>query len=521
MKKKLILIGGSTGVGKTKLSLRCKDEFDGYLISCDSMQIYKDMDIGTAKITKKEQELYPHALIDVVCPNEEFSVSDYVNLAKREIEKAYQQNKVPILVGGTGLYMKSLLFPYSFSSTVKNEKIREYYKNLANENGNEFVYEILKQKNPKRASLLHPNDVKRVIRSLEIIDTIGEFKQDELVSEYDYKLIVLNCDRKVLYDRINKRVDEMFDEGLLDEVKNVIKKYNLTKEHQSMKAIGYSEFFDYFEGHKTLDLVKEKIKQDSRNYAKRQITWFKAMPKAKFMSIDNIDEIIKELKIFLNGIVIAVDGPSASGKTTICDKLAKRLDINHLSSGALYRAITLFCKQNSIDVNLFVNNNKAEIQKILKQINIKVEFEDFIQKIFLNNIDVTNLLNTNEISNMVCFVSQNLMVREFVRKIQTDLAQKGNIIIDGRDITSIVLKDCKNKFFITASVQERARRRYEQYNKQIPIDKIERDIQNRDKIDQNRELAPLKIVEDAVVIDSSNLTIEETVDEIIKNLKLD
>ncbi|MGN1207938.1 MAG: tRNA (adenosine(37)-N6)-dimethylallyltransferase, partial [Christensenellales bacterium] len=128
MKKKIILIGGSTGVGKTKLSLRCCDEFDGYLISCDSMQIYKDMDIGTAKVSKQDQKKYPHALIDIIYPNQEFSVSDYVNLAKTEIEKAFSAGKIPILVGGTGLYMKSLLFPFSFSKTIKDEERREYYK---------------------------------------------------------------------------------------------------------------------------------------------------------------------------------------------------------------------------------------------------------------------------------------------------------------------------------------------------------------------------------------------------------
>lgn len=299
MKKKLILIGGSTGVGKTKLALKCCDELNGYLISCDSMQIYKDMNIGTAKVSKQEQENYPHALIDIVCPNEEFSVSDFVKLAKIEIEKAYSLNKIPILVGGTGLYMRSLLFPYSFSKTLKNDDLRNYYKNLAKEKGNDYVFEILKQKSPQRAEVLHKNDIKRVVRSLEIIDQGGDFSKDELISEYDYNLVVLQANRDVLYNRINARVEEMFADGLLDEVLFVIKKYNLTKDSQSMKAIGYREFFDYFEKIKSLDEVKEKIKQDSRNYAKRQITWFKTMPKANFASIDNIDKIVEDLKNFI------------------------------------------------------------------------------------------------------------------------------------------------------------------------------------------------------------------------------
>lgn len=294
---KLLLIGGSTGVGKTKLACKCADIFNGYLISCDSMQIYKDMNIGTAKLTKEEQKLYPHALIDIVNPNEEFSVSSFVKLAKIEIEKAYKLNKTPILVGGTGLYMKSLLFPYSFNNTLKDDKLRDYYKNLANEKGSDFVYNILKEKDPKRASELHPNDIKRVVRSLEILEHNEKIVDNENKKPvYDYELIVLTTDRQVLYDRINKRVDKMFDDGLLNEVENVIKKYNLTSDSQSMKAIGYREFFDYFNNTKTLQEVKEKIKQDSRNYAKRQITWFKTMQNAKFCEIENIDEIISYLK---------------------------------------------------------------------------------------------------------------------------------------------------------------------------------------------------------------------------------
>jgi len=296
MKDKILLIGGSTGVGKTKLSFVCKDLFNGYLISCDSMQIYKDMNIGTAKITKEEQEKYPHALIDIINPNEEFSVADYVRLCKAEIIKARNENKLPILVGGTGLYMRGLLFPYSYNGAFKNEELREYYKNLCLEKGNEYVYNILKEKSPKRAEQLHFNDTKRVIRSLEMLEANREIKKDKEIPNFDYELIVLTCERSRLYDRINKRVDEMFEEGLLNEFQNVVKKYNLTRDSQSMQAIGYRELFDYIEGNKTLEEVKEKVKQDTRHYAKRQITWFKTMPNAKFFNIENLDEIINYLK---------------------------------------------------------------------------------------------------------------------------------------------------------------------------------------------------------------------------------
>lgn len=293
---KILLIGGSTGVGKTKLSLLCAELFNGYLISCDSMQIYRDMNIGTAKVDEETQKKFPHALIDIVSPNDEFSVSDYVNICKTEIEKAKNLNKLPILVGGTGLYMKSVLFPYSFNKTKKDEILREKYKAIAKEKGNEYLHNILKEKDPELAQKYHFNDTKRVIRALEILENHETLTQDDLTSVYDYELIVLTEDRQILYDRINKRVEEMFDLGLLDEVKYVINKYNLTRDSQSMQAIGYREFFDYFEGKISLEDVKEKIKLNSRHYAKRQITWFKTMPNAKFFSIEDEDKIIKYLK---------------------------------------------------------------------------------------------------------------------------------------------------------------------------------------------------------------------------------
>lgn len=296
---KIVLIAGPTGVGKTSLSTKICDEFNGKLISCDSMQIYRDMNIGTSKITEEEQKKYPHALIDIVNPNEEFSVSMYKDFAEKEIDKALKENKLPIIVGGTGLYMRALLFPYSFNNSNKNEDLRKYYENLVETNGKEYVYNILKQKSPEIASKLHFNDTKRVIRKLEMLET-SSIKQDELKSDYDYELIVLNEDRETLYEKINKRVDEMFDEGLLNEVENVVQKYNLTKESQSMQAIGYREFFDYFENKIDFLTLKNLIKQHTRNYAKRQITWFKTMPNAVWFNVNDKEKIIDYLKTKLN-----------------------------------------------------------------------------------------------------------------------------------------------------------------------------------------------------------------------------
>lgn len=296
---RIVLIAGPTGVGKTSLSTKICNEFNGKLISCDSMQIYRDMNIGTSKITEEEQKKYPHALIDIVNPNEEFSVSMYKDLAEKEIDKAIKEKKLPIIVGGTGLYMRALLFPYSFNNSNKNEDLRKYYENLVETNGKEYVFNILKQKSPEIASKLHFNDAKRVIRKLEMLET-SAIKQDELKSNYNYELIVLNEDRESLYEKINKRVDEMFDEGLLNEVERIIKKYNLTKFSQSMQAIGYREFFDYFENKIDYLTLKNLIKQHTRNYAKRQITWFKTMPNAVWFNVNDKEKIIDYLKTKLN-----------------------------------------------------------------------------------------------------------------------------------------------------------------------------------------------------------------------------
>lgn len=221
-------------------------------------------------------------------------------------------------------------------------------------------------------------------------------------------------------------------------------------------------------------------------------------------------------------ITIAIDGPSASGKSTVCDGLAKRLNINHLSSGALYRALTLFLIENNFDFNN-LECGKIDDEKIfnnlLKKAKIEVKFDNFMQKIFLNGKDVTDKLNSEQISINSSIISQLKSVREFVKKIQVNLAKKESIILDGRDITSEVLKNSKNKFFITASVDVRAKRRHLQ-NPQESYEKIKEDIILRDERDKSRELCPLKIVPDAIVIDSSNLTIDETIDIILEKLKI-
>lgn len=221
-------------------------------------------------------------------------------------------------------------------------------------------------------------------------------------------------------------------------------------------------------------------------------------------------------------INIAVDGHSGSGKSTVCDMLARKLNINHLSSGGIYRAIALYLSENNIDYNKYLLKDEKiqkEIEKELKDCNIKVKFENFVQKIILNNIDVTDNLNTEKISDISSIISQNLQVRELVKKVQLNLAKTQDIIIDGRDITSEVLKNAKYKFFLTASIDVRAERRYLQYNKTISLDKIKKYLIERDYRDEHRDICPLKIVGDAIVIDSSNLNLEETVNKMLSYIK--
>lgn len=301
MKKKLLIICGPTAVGKTKLGIECAKLFNGEIISADCVQIYKNLNIGSAKATQFEQSQAKHHLIDIIEPNSTYSVGDFKQDATNIINQLYSQNKLPIIVGGTGFYIESLLFPYSFGGCAQNLEVREKYQKLAQEQGNEFVFEILKKIDPVSAQKLHFNDVKRVIRALEIFETTGKIKSEQILekqSEYDYKLLVLSCDREVLYDRINKRVDKMMEQGLENEVKNLVNS-GLGRENQSMQGIGYKEFFDYFDNKINHEQLIEKIKQDSRNYAKRQLTWFRHMQNAEQVNIENLNDIIQNISQWL------------------------------------------------------------------------------------------------------------------------------------------------------------------------------------------------------------------------------
>lgn len=271
--KDFIIITGPTGIGKTKISIDAAKHFNEEIISADSMQIYKHLDIGTAKVTDDEMEGIPHYLIDIVEPGEEFTVKDYRSLAKAKIKEIKDRGKVPIIVGGTGLYINSLIKPFHFGNTPPIPEFREEMNKLIAEEGLESIYKLLEKENPEAASKVDPKNKNRVIRALEISRYKVAAPPPE-VPKYEYLFIGLNTDRDILYERINKRVDIMVEEGLLEEVKNLCS-IGMAKGMRSTKAIGYVEILDYLEGLITYEEAIDKIKQHSRNYAKRQLTWFR------------------------------------------------------------------------------------------------------------------------------------------------------------------------------------------------------------------------------------------------------
>ena len=302
LKPKIVCIGGPTGVGKTALAIKLANLFNGEIISCDSIAIYKGLNIGSAKPNAEELSQAKHYMIDIKEPTETFSVAEYRNMAKSIIDDILSRGKLPIVVGGTGLYMKGLLFPLDLGHSDRNEELRNKYKKIANENGGEYLLNILKETDPESAKILHAKDINRIIRALEIYELTGKKKSEyktELKSEYDYELIFLNDDRKELYSRIDLRVEKMFELGLENEAYNLIKTYNLTSQNQSMGGIGYKEFFDYFSNKVTKEQLIDNIKLNSRHYAKRQITWFKAMPNVSEYNCKNQELIIQDIKKFL------------------------------------------------------------------------------------------------------------------------------------------------------------------------------------------------------------------------------
>lgn len=292
LKNKILIIAGPTAVGKTALSINLAKRLNGEIISADSMQVYKGLDIGTAKPSLLEMQGVKHHMIDVCEPAHKFSVAQYVNLATTCVDDALSRGKFPIIVGGTGLYIDNLIYNNDFGEMSVDYEIRDKLTQRANSEGNSVLLSELQKIDGEYASKLHVNDKKRIIHALEIFYTTGK-TQTELIKEsrtkppkFDFLYVVLDfSNRDILYSRINTRVDIMMEQGLLDEAKRIISS-PWYKDSTCSQAIGYKEFEPYFNGEKDLSECVELLKQHSRNYAKRQLTWFRHKEEANFVLTD-------------------------------------------------------------------------------------------------------------------------------------------------------------------------------------------------------------------------------------------
>ncbi len=276
---KVLVICGCTASGKSALAVECAKQLNTEIISADSMQIYTGMDVGTAKPSTEEMQGIKHHLIDVANPAEKFSVSDYEKMALPIVESLLEKGKVPIICGGTGFYINSLLYKSQFGNAGADERVRRELEKYAEEKGKDVLHALLQEKDPESAAILHANDVKRVIRALEIYYVTGKKKSeqhDERVPRFDFTCVSIHHPREILYDRINRRVDIMMEQGLLAEI-DALMAQGLTIDHQSMQGIGYKEVLEGYAVGRMIDETVELIKKNTRNYAKRQITFFKRM----------------------------------------------------------------------------------------------------------------------------------------------------------------------------------------------------------------------------------------------------
>lgn len=278
--KPLIILTGPTAVGKTKLSIELAEAVGGEIISADSMQIYRYMDIGSAKVTKEEMHDVPHYLIDCLEPTEDFNVVRFQSMAKDAMNKIWDKGKIPIIVGGTGFYIQAVLYDIDFTENDSDDSYRKYLEHMAKEKGNGYLHEMLKKVDPESAELIHENNLKRVIRALEFYEKTGtkisehNETEHEKKSPYDYQYFVLTDEREKIYANIDKRVDIMMQEGLLEEVIQ-LQKMGCKRDSVAMQGLGYKEILDYLEGNCTLEEAIYLIKRDTRHFAKRQLTWFR------------------------------------------------------------------------------------------------------------------------------------------------------------------------------------------------------------------------------------------------------
>lgn len=303
-KPKVIVIAGPTASGKTALSIELAKTIKGEIVSADSMQIYQQMDIGTAKPEEKEKQNIKHYMLDIIKPNERYSVADYKKEAKKAIRTILSKGKTPIVVGGTGLYINSLIDEIDYPKLETDLSYRKQLENLVQKEGLQNLYEQAKQIDSKAMEKISPNDQKRILRVLELYHQTGKTKtqleaESRKEPEFDYKLFAITRNRENLYQRINQRVDQMIEKGLIDEVKNIYACYQ--EFPTSMQALGYKEVVEYLKGNINKEEMIEEIKMESRRYAKRQLTWFRKNKQTIWLDgedtiQENIKRILEEMK---------------------------------------------------------------------------------------------------------------------------------------------------------------------------------------------------------------------------------
>ena len=299
-KPKVVVICGPTASGKTALSIELAKKINGEIISSDSMQIYKDMNIGTAKPTKEEMQGIKHYLLDFIEPNKRYSVADFKKDAEKAIEEILEKGKVPIIVGGTGLYVDSLIYGIEYQDIKFNEQYRKELENRVEKEGLESLYNEAKIIDPQAIEKISSNDQKRILRVLEIYKATGKNKTEQEAEsrkngvKYDYKVFAINMDREELYGRINKRVDIMIEQGLIQEVQDLLKKYD--EFPTAMQGLGYKEVVEYLQGNISKEEMIEKIKMETRRYAKRQITWFKKNKQTIWVGPHDLQKILDEIQ---------------------------------------------------------------------------------------------------------------------------------------------------------------------------------------------------------------------------------
>ena len=302
MMRPLIIITGPTAVGKTALSVRLAKAIGGEIISADSMQVYRHMDIGSAKIKKEEMDGVPHYLIDVLDPEEEFNVTVFQKMAKEAVEEIYSHGHIPIVAGGTGFYIQALLYDIDFTENGEDTSIRMELEKLGQERGAEHLHNLLRDIDPDSAEEIHENNMKRVIRAIEYYRQTGERisehnkREREKKSPYDFLYYVVNTDRPYLYERIDRRVDLMLEQGLVKEVMH-LKDMGLTRDMVSMQGLGYKEILDYLQGICTLEEAVYVLKRDTRHFAKRQITWFKRERDVRWLNLPDFNNDLDQVQL--------------------------------------------------------------------------------------------------------------------------------------------------------------------------------------------------------------------------------